>query len=98
MIKRWPFSLWAILALGLTFGMWATDTFGYPRNLFMEFVAPWQPVWAFMFWLPRKLLGGDASLLLTYLPGVLACVGLDLVIQRATRAFRKMTEHSTNQE
>ena len=98
MLKRWPFTLWAILALGLTFGMWATDTFGYPRNLFMEFVAPWQAIWAFMFWLPGKLLGGDSSALWIYLPGILVCVGLDLVIQRATGSFRQMTEHTRKQE
>ena len=98
MIKKWPFTLWAILALGLTFGMWATGTFGYPRNLFMEFVAPWRPVWGFMFWLPRKLFGRDSSALLTYLPGVLVCFGLDLVIQRATHSFRQITEHTRDQE
>ena len=95
MMKKWPFTLWAILALGLTFGMWATDTFGYPRNLFMEFVAPWQAVWAFMFWLPRKLFGGDSSALLIYLPGILICVALDMVIQRVTRIFRQMTGRTT---
>lgn len=56
MIKRWPFTTWALFALVISLGLRSADTFGYPRNLLMEFLAPWQAVWAFMFWLPKELL------------------------------------------
>ncbi len=94
MIKRWPFTIWALFALGLSFGMWSTKAFGQ-RNLFHDLMAPWEGIWAFMFWLPEHLLDvASWSVrhrgLLVVCCGVVLCVGLDLVARGAMRVFNRI--------